>query len=120
MSKNNEFEIPEALKELVEKNVDQAQEAYQKFLDATRKAQTTMMSSSEVISEGAKELHTQTIQFAEDNIEANFELANELLTAKDMQQALEIQRSFAEKQMKTYSEQAQKIAQLMSKTADKS
>ena len=53
------------------------------------------------------------IRFAKENAEAGFALANELTKAKDLQDVLRLQSSFAQKQMETYARQAQELGRLM-------
>jgi phasin family protein len=60
------------------------------------------------------------MSFARTNIEAGFALAQRLVKAKDLKEAMELQADFARKQMETYGEQARKLTSLMSDMASKS
>ena len=55
----------------------------------------------------------RAIQFAKENAEAGFALANELTKAKDLQEVLRLQSNFAQKQMQSYARQAQELGRLM-------
>ena len=44
-----QFEIPEAMREMAERNVEQARSAYSQFLDMARQAQDVVSKSSDTI-----------------------------------------------------------------------
>ncbi len=119
MNQTPNFEIPESVRDIAEKSVDQAQEACNRLMETARKAQGVAAKSSEAMTSGAKELQEKVFGYAESNMEQSFKLANELVKAKDLQEALEIQNNFARQQMETYAEQAQELSQLMAKAAKK-
>ncbi|MGI9569017.1 MAG: phasin family protein [Desulfobulbia bacterium] len=119
MSKMSDFEIPESIREMAEKNVDQAQEAYENFVEATRKAQKFVTQSSEAMSSGTKSVHEQAVSFAQSNMEASFELANKLVKAQDLKEAIELQSEFAREQMEAYLEQSRKLTELVQETTKK-
>lgn len=113
------LEIPQPVRDLAEKNLDQAKDAYGQFMDASRKAQDMMASSSEVMAESAKEVQQAATRYAEDNMKAAFDLADKLVRAKDFQEAIELQGGFARQQMEVYSQQAQELTRLMTEAAKK-
>lgn len=119
MTDTPEFEIPEQMRDFAQKSVSQSQEAYNKFMEAARNAQDVVSKSSEAMTSGAKELQEKALSFTSKNMQANFDLADELIRAKDLQQALEIQSNFAKRQMETYAAQAQELSELVSKAAKK-
>jgi hypothetical protein len=94
MPEKQTFEIPQQLRELAEKNIEQARTAYGQLMDAMTKAMSTWLSgSSEVMTSGFKALQERAVQFARENAEAGFALANELTKAKDLQDVLRLQSS---------------------------
>ena len=108
------FEIPQQLRELAQKNVEQARAAYGQFMDAMAQAVSAWSSaSSDTVTSGFKAVQDGAIRFAKENAEAGFALANELTKAKDLQDVLRLQSSFAQKQMETYARQAQELGRLM-------
>ena len=119
MNKLSDFEIPESIRELAEKNVDQAQEAYENFVEATKKAQIFVTQSSEAMSSGTKSVHDQAIAFAQSNMEASFELANKLVKVQDLKEAIELQSNYAQEQMEAYLQQSRKLTELVQKTTKK-
>lgn len=119
MNKVPDFEIPETMRNLAEQSVEQAQEAYSRFAEAARSAGDMVSQSSGVMPSGAKDVQDKAMKFAEKNMEANFKLAEEIVQAKDLKQAIEIQSQFARTQMEIFAEQAQKLSNLMTKAVQK-
>lgn len=123
MSNTPQFEIPAAVREIAERNVEQAKSAYTQLMDMARQAQDMMAKStgmSGMMPSGAVELQMRTMQYAQENINASFELASELARAKDLKNYLEIQTRFAQRQIQTYTQQAQDIGRLMTEFTQKS
>ena len=90
------FEIPQQLRELAQKNVEQARAAYGQFMDAMAQAVSAWSSaSSDTVTSAFKAVQDGAIRFAKENAEAGFALANELTKAKDLQDVLRLQSSFA-------------------------
>jgi len=107
------FEIPQQLRELAEKNIEQARTTYGQLMDAMTQAMSALSTPSEAMASGFKAVQERAIQFAKENAEAGFALANELTKAKDLQDVLRMQSSFAQKQMASYAKQAQELGRLM-------
>ena len=114
MPEKQPFEIPHQLRQLAEKNIEQARTAYGQFMDAMTQALSAWSSvSSNAMTSGFKAVQERAIQFAKENADAGFALANELTKAKDLQDVLRLQSSFAQKQMEAYARQAQDLGRLM-------
>ena len=119
MSDKPQFEIPEAVRELAERNVEQARSAYGQFMDMARKVQDTVSQSQGAMAASAMELQSRVTKFAEENIQASFRFASDLSRARDLKEYMEIQQRYAQNQMKTYAHQAQELGKLMSEAAQK-
>ena len=115
MAQNTPFEMPQQLRELAEKNVEQARNSYGQFLDAMAKA-AGMWSAAIPQNEatgGFKAVQERATRFAKQNADACFNMANELAAAKDVQDLIGIQSRYAQIQMQAYSTQAQELSRLM-------
>jgi hypothetical protein len=112
MAQNQPFEIPQQLRELAERNVEQARTAYTQFMDAM--AQAAGMWTKAL---PANEMTSGFKVFAKQNAEACFALASELASAKDIQDILAIQARYAQTQMQAYALQAQELGRLMAEAA---
>ena len=119
MNQTLEFEIPASVRDLASKSVDQAREAYNRFLEAARQAHDVVMKSSDVITSGAREINQKAVKYTEANLQANFEFAQRLVHAKDIKEALDIQNQFARQQMETFAHQAQELTRLVAQSAQK-
>jgi phasin len=115
----NDFEIPSSVRDLASKSVDQAREAYNRFVEATRQAQDVVAKSSDVFASSARELNEKAMKYTEANLQAQFELAQRLVQAKDLKEALDIQSQFARQQMETFAHQAQELSRLVAQSAQK-
>ena len=109
------FEIPQQLRELTEKNVEQARAAYGQFMDAMAQAMgmwSKALPTNELTS-GFEAVQTQAVKFAKQNAEAGFQLANDLANAKEVQDVISLQSRYAQSQMQNYALQAQELGSLM-------
>lgn len=119
MADNPNMDIPDSVRQLAERNVEQARQAYTQFMDAARKAQDMVSKSSGAMTEAGLEIQTRAMRFTEENIEAAFRLAGELARARDMKEYFEIQSRHAQRQMATYAQQAQELGRLVAEAASK-
>jgi phasin len=92
------YEVPPEMREFAEKSVDQARKAIDGFLGAARKTADTIESSATRVQESGKEVASKTFDYAEQNIAAAFDLAQHLVRAKDVQEAMQIQAEFVRSQ----------------------
>ena len=109
------FEMPQQLRELAEKNVEQARNSYTQFLDAMAKAAgmwSAAIPQTEAAS-GFKAVQERATRFAKQNADACFNMATELAAAKDIQDIMGIQSRYAQVQMQAYATQAQELSRLM-------
>lgn len=119
MADKPSFEIPAPMRDLAEKNVEQARQAYSQFMDMAKRAQDMMMRSSGAVTESAQEVQGKAMRYAQENLEASFAFATELARARDVKEAIEIQNRYAQKQMRSYADQAQDLGRLMAEAAQK-
>ena len=119
MTKPEDLAVPEAVRQLAEKNVEQARGAYNQFMDMARKAQDMISQSSGAVAESAREVQSKALGYAEQNMEAGFDFVSELSKAKDLKEYMEIQTRHTQKSMQAYSEQAQELGRLMTDVAQK-
>jgi hypothetical protein len=114
MVQNQPFEMPQQLRELAEKNVEQARATYAQFMDAMTQAMSVWSTApSNVMTSGFKDVQELAIRFAKENAEAGFALASELANAKDIQGVITLQSRYAQTQLQSYARQAQELGRLM-------
>lgn len=112
-----QFSIPEPVRELAERNVEQARAAYSQFLEMAHQARQMAEQSQGALAAGAMEIQSRALKFAEENIETNFRFATDLARARDFKEYLEVQSRYAQKQMQAYANQAQELGRMMAETA---
>jgi phasin len=113
------MEIPEPVRQMAERNVEQSRSAYMQFVEMAKRAQDVVAKSSGTMTQSALDIQTKALRFAEQNVEAGFSLASELARARDMKEYMEIQTKHAQRQMQAYANQAQELGRLMTEAAQK-
>ena len=119
MNPNVPFEVPQQLRDLAERNVEQARAAYGQFMDAMEQATSIWLGTlppNEAMS-GFKVVQERAVRFAKQNAEACFTMASELASAKDIPDVFAIQSRFAQTQMQAYALQSQELGRLMVEAA---
>lgn len=111
MADQPSFEIPPELRDLAEKNVEQARAAYGHFMDFLTQAVGAWAGSPGAADmSGYRAVQEKAIAFAKENAERSFALASDLARAKDMQEMLTLQSRFVQTQMQTFGIQAQQLS----------
>ena len=114
MAEKSIFDIPPQLREMAEKNVEQARAAYGQFMDFLTQAMNAWQQSpSGAPAVGFRAAQDKAIAFAKENAERSFALASDLARAKDVQEVLTLQSRYAQTQMQTFGLQAQQLGWLM-------
>jgi phasin len=113
------FEIPESLRDLAERNVEQARAAYTQFMDMARQAQEVVGRSSDAVAAGAREVQTRALRYAQETMDASFAFISDLARARDLKEVMEIQTRFAQQQLQSYTQQLHDLSRLMAETAQK-
>ena len=112
MADKQMFEIPPEMRDLAEKNVEQARVAYGQFMEFMSQAMNAWSSAGPEAG-NFKALQERAIVFAKENAERSFSLASDLAKAKDMQEVVTLQSRYVQTQMQTFGIQAQQLSWLM-------
>ena len=114
MAENNPFEIPTQVRGLAEKNIEQARQFYDQWIEGVSQVMNLWSASpAGGMAPGFDSLRERAIKFAQDNAEAAFALADELAKAKDMQHLMTLQSHYAQAQVRSYVAQTQELGRLM-------
>ena len=97
--------IPSQIIDLAEKNFEQVRGAFLGFIGAAQKA----TDAAETLPSSAKDAMTKAMSFAENNVNAAFDLAQKLVRAKDVNEVLALQSEFAKSQMAAMQTQAKEL-----------
>jgi phasin len=114
-----QLEIPEAVREIAERNVEQARSAYTQFMDMTRQAQDLVTKSQGAMAASALDIQARAMRFAEQNIDQSFRFASDLARARDLKEYVEVQTKYAQTQMQAYATQAQELGRMLADAAAK-
>lgn len=112
-------EIPAAVREMAEKNVEQTRAAYLEFQKLARQSQELMAKSQGSSNQSVADVQTKAARYVEQNVEASFRLAGDLAQARDLQEYSEIQTRYAQTQVLTFQQQAKDLGRLVAEAAEK-
>jgi phasin len=115
MVKDMKFEVPAEMRELAEKSVAQAKQAFDGFIAATQHAVGTAETQVKSMQTGAKGAGELAMRFAERNVTASFEFAQKLLHARDAQEVTALQAEYVKSQLAALTEQAKELSQQATK-----
>ena len=117
MATGDRFEIPSEIRAFAERSVEQARQAFDGFISAAHQAVSAFEGQAETARKGAKDVTQKAMGFAEQNIANSFDLAQQLVQAKDMQEVLKLQADFVKNQMQVLTEQARELGERTSEAA---
>jgi len=117
MAATDRFEIPPEMRALAEKSVEQARQAFDSFISAAHRAVSAFEGQAETARRGAKDVTENAMTFAQHNIASSFELAEQLVRARDVEEVLKLQADYIKRQMQLFSEQARELGERTSATA---
>ena len=125
MFEKGQFEIPENVRELAERNVEQARTAYSHFMQVAMQAQQMMFQSPGMMASGpmavsAMQIQTRAMDYARRNLDTSFNFAADLARARDLKEYLEIQGRYAQQQMQAFQQQAEELGKMLTDAAKKS
>src|SRR4051794_20544393 len=92
------FQVPEEMRTMAEKSLEQTRQALDSFLGAARRTAETMEQTTDKVQAGAKDMAQRTLSLAEQNIRTSLDYAERLVRAKDLQEAARIQSEFVRTQ----------------------
>ena len=117
MSEDGRFEIPKEMRTMAEASFDQARKAFDKFLAGAQQTAGSLEERSETVRAGAKDISTKAISYAEKNVQASLDYAEQLLHAKDLPEVMRLHAEYVQAQMRALAEQAGEMSQTLGRTA---
>jgi phasin len=113
----DKFEIPKEMRSMAEASFDQARQAFEKFLASAQSTASSLEDRGATVRAGAKDVSTKAIAYAEKNVAASLDYAQQLLHAKDLGDVMRLHSEYVQSQMKSLAEQASEMGQIMSRAA---
>ncbi len=111
------FEIPKEMQSIAEASVDQARKAFEKFVASVQQTAGSMEERGATVRAGAKDVSAKAISYAEKNVQASLDFAENLLHAKDLSEVMRLHSEYVQAQMRSLAEQASEMGQIVSKAA---
>ncbi|SCZ04482.1 phasin [Microvirga guangxiensis] len=111
-NQNQNYEIPAEMRDFAEKSVEQARKAIDGFMSAAQKTVDTFEGSANTVQASATDATRKTFSYAEQNLSAAFDLAQRMVRAKDMQEAMQIQAEFVRTQFESMQTQMKEFGSL--------
>ena len=105
-------EIPAKVRDFADKSVEQARGAVGTLLEAARKAADAIQTSAKTADTPSGQAVTRGFGFAQQNISAIFDFAQQLVRAPDLKEATKMQADFVRSQASVMKEQVDELQTL--------
>ena len=109
--------VPETVRAMVEKAVDQSREVYDRSKDALDASVATFERTFDAAGQGAVAFNRKIIDIAQRNVNSGFDLAKSLAGAKNLSEMVEFQAAYWQKLLGTLVSQAEEVRALSTKVA---
>lgn len=111
------FEIPKEMRSMAEASFDQARKAFEGFVSQAQQAAAKVEGQGATLRAGAKDISSTAISYAEKNVAASLDYAQQLLHAKDLPEVMRLHSGFVQSQMRALAEQASEMGQIVARAA---
>lgn len=111
------FEIPNEMRAMAERSVEQAKLAFNNYMQAAQEAVAGLEERVKASQVGAQGISKKAMTYAETNVLSTFEFAQKIVQAKDIQEFIKMQTDFVQSQMKALSDQVKDLGETATKTA---
>jgi phasin len=109
--------VPETVRAMVVKAVDQSREVYDRSKDALDASVTTLERTFDAAGQGAVAFNRKFIDIAQRNVNSGFDLAKSLAGAKTLSEMVELQAAYWQKLLGALTSQAEEVRALSTKLA---
>ncbi|MGV7029887.1 phasin [Methylobacterium symbioticum] len=110
MSNIPNYEVPGEMRDFAEKSVEQARKAFDSFISAARRTADTVQGSADIARTNAQDVSSRGFEYAEQNVNAAFDLAQKLVRSRDIQEAMQHQAEFVRSQFAAIQAQAKEFS----------
>src|SRR5208337_2683241 len=119
---DNPLEIPQALRDMSERNLKQARAAYEQLIDVMTKAMGAWIGAmpSTPMAAVVKDVQDRAMQIAKENAESVFTFAGKISNVRPPQDILTLQTQFAQDRMQAFVTQTQQLFSVIEEAIQKS
>ena len=110
------FEIPNEIRDLTSKSVEESRKALERFMEAARTASAQAEEAASKTQSSVKDVSAKALSFTEAHINAAFDHAQKLIQAKDPQELLALQTEYVKTQLASMQEHAKELGAALLKT----
>lgn len=107
----------EKMREMAERSVTQAREAYERYATSSERMFNTLEDSARLAWSGARDVNLRMAAFADANAKAGFEYAERLVKAQDVNEAGKIQQEFLKQSTERMGQQMKELNDLATRAA---
>jgi phasin len=111
------LEVPAVVREMAEKSVQSAREAYEKMKSTAEETSDLIEDTYATASKGVAEYNTVALESLRTNVNAAFDYFGALIAAKSVSEAVELSTSHLRKQFDVLSAQAKELSVIAQKVA---
>lgn len=111
------LEMPAVMREMAEKGVQNAREAYEKMKSHAEETTDLLEDTYSTASKGVAEYNTVALEALRSNVNATFDYFSALLGTKSVSEAVELSTGHLRKQFDVLSSQAKELSALAQKVA---
>ena len=111
------FEIPKDVRSMAEASVEQARKTFEKFLASAQEAAGSLEERGATVRAGARDISSKAFNYAEHNVKASLDYAEQLVKAKDVSEVMRLHSEYVQVQMRALADQAKDMGQTVSRAA---
>ena len=111
------FEIPKEVRSMAEASFDQARKTFENFLASAHQTAARIEGQGASVRAGARDISAKAVSYAEKNVQASLDYAEQLLHAKDLAEVMRLHSEYVQNQMRALAEQASEMGQIVSRAA---
>jgi phasin len=117
MDGTDRFEIPKETRSMAEASFGEARKAFENFLAGAQQTAAKIEGQGATVRAGAKGIGAKAVSYAEKNVRASLDYAQQLLHAKDLAEVMRLHSEYVQNQMRSLAEQASEMGQIVSRAA---
>jgi len=106
----------QGVRQVAESTLAQAKQAVDQYIREASRLYGAMESSMEAAQSGTRDINRKAIGFAEKNVNATFDFAQQLVRAKDPKEIVQLQQEFLKRQVEQMSGQMKELGEQATQT----
>ena len=110
-------DVAQNMRQAAESTLSQAKQAMDRYMREATRMYGAIESSVETAQAGARDINRKAIDFAETNVKATLDFAQQLVRAKDPKEIVQLQQDFLKQQVEQMNGQMRELGQQATQTA---